>query len=154
MAMTRDDFRPVGDRPDVDFRRVGADAGLLDVALAVTARGFEAPREMFTSLFSTGMQAEGLDLWLAYVDDVPVSTATGLVFGESVGIFDVATPPEHRRKGYGAAVSAKVLTEGFAPGASYAYLQSSEMGFPVYKALGFRTVSTYVVHTRPDADDS
>jgi GNAT superfamily N-acetyltransferase len=148
MSVERDAFRPM-QRPDVEFRLVGADAPLLETALDVTARGFGAPREFFVPLFAGGMQADGLDLWLAFVDGVPVSTAIGMVRGDTVGIFDVATPPEHRRKGYGALVTAKAVLEGFAAGATLAYLQSSDMGFPVYEALGFRTVSTYVVHTRP-----
>ena len=152
MAVEREAFRPVGPRPDVESRVVGSDAELLDIALDVTARGFGAPREFFASLFATGMRAEGLDIWLAFADGVPVSTATGLTRGGSVGIFDVATPPEHRRKGYGAVITAKAVEQGFASGASSAFLQSSDMGFPVYEALGFRTVTTYVVHTPPRDD--
>ena len=148
MSVQPDAFRPP-QRPEVQLRRVGADAELLETALDVTARGFEAPRELFVPLFATGMRADGLDLWLAFVDGVAVSTATSFTRNECVGIFDVATPPEFRRKGYGAAVTAKAVAEGFAGGASLVYLQSSTMGFAVYEALGFRTVSTYVVHTRP-----
>lgn len=149
MAVPRDAFRRVD--TDVEFRLVGSDAALLEVAIDVTARGFGAPPEFFASLFAGGMQAGGLEVWLAFVDGVPVSTATGLTRGGSVGIFDVATPPEHRRKGYGAAVTAKAAAEGFAAGASSAFLQSSEIGFPVYEALGFRTVTTYIVLARPPA---
>jgi predicted GNAT family acetyltransferase len=66
-----------------------------------------------------------------------------------VGVFNVATPPEHRRKGYGARITAKAVASGFRHGAESAFLQASEMGFGVYEALGFRTVTTYVVRTRP-----
>ena len=149
MTVQRDAFRPPDARPDVEFRLVGSDATLLETALDVTARGFEAPRELLEPLFATGMQANGLAIWLAYVDGVPVSTATGLLRDGAVGIFTVATPPEHRRKGYGAVITARAVEHGFAAGASWAFLQSSDLGFPVYAALGFDTVSTYIVHTRP-----
>lgn len=149
MAVQRDAFRPVPARHDVECQPVGSDAALRETALDVTARGFEAPREFFEPLFASGMQADGLDIWLASVDGVPVSTATGLVRDGAVGIFDVATPPEHRRNGYGAVVTARAVEHGFASGASWAFLQSSELGFPVYEALGFRTMSTYIVHTLP-----
>ncbi|MEP6758725.1 MAG: GNAT family N-acetyltransferase [Actinomycetota bacterium] len=152
MSVSRDAFRP-SEAPNVELRRVGADPELLDVAMDVTARGFGAPRALFEPLFASGMQAEGLDLWLAFVSDVAVSTATGLVRGDHVGIFDVATPPEHRRKGYGANVTSAAVAAGFGAGATTAYLQSSEMGFPVYEALGFRTVATYVVQTWPSAEN-
>jgi ribosomal protein S18 acetylase RimI-like enzyme len=149
MTVERDAFRPPGARSDIEFRLVGSDATLLETALDVTARGFEAPRELLEPLFATGMQADGLAIWLAYVDGVPVSTATGLLRGRAVGIFTVATPPEHRRRGYGAAVTTRAVEHGFAASASWAFLQSSELGFPVYEALGFGTVSTYVVLTKP-----
>jgi GNAT superfamily N-acetyltransferase len=150
MTLAPEGFRPPGERPDVELRRMTDDPAMIEVALDVTARGFEVPPEVVASLFATGMQAEGLDVWLAYVGDEPVSTALGVVRGGAVGIFDVATPPAHRRKGYGAFVTAKAVAAGLAAGAAFAYLQSSEMGFHVYEALGFQTVSTYVVHSRPE----
>src|SRR5215212_9553813 len=96
-----------GPRPEVECRLVGSDPELLDAALDVLARGFGAPREFFASLFASGMQAEGLEVWVAFADRVPVSTATGLTRGAAVGVFNVATPPEYRRKGYGARITAK-----------------------------------------------
>ena len=138
---------PVGFRPPEgsgpSLVRVGEDEDLLAVAKDVTTRGFEAPPEMFDSLFSSKMRAEGLDLWLAYVDGEPVSTAFGQVLGDAVGIFDVATPPEHRRKGYAAWVTAQAVRTGFEAGAAFGYLQSSEPGFGVYRALGFEQVCEY-----------
>jgi hypothetical protein len=149
MAVSRDRFTQVESRSAIDCRLVGSDAELLDVALDVTARGFGAPREFFASLFASGMQAEGLEVWVAFADGVPVSTATGLTRGAAVGVFDVATPEEHRRKGYAAIITARAVESGFAAGAGSAFLQSSEMGFGLYEALGVRTVTTHVVRTRP-----
>lgn len=149
MAVDSRTFRPPPPIPGVEMLAAGGDPALLDTALDVTTRGFEVPREWFASLFATGMRADGLELWLAYVDGEPVSTSLGIVRGDAVGIFDVATPPEHRRKGYGALVTTHAVAAGFDAGASFAYLQSSDMGFPIYEALGFRTVTTYVALERP-----
>jgi len=77
----------------------GQDEELLAVAKDVTARGFEAPPGVFDGLFATGLRADGTDLWLAYVDGEPVSTALGQVIGDAVGIFDVATPPSTGAEG-------------------------------------------------------
>jgi GNAT superfamily N-acetyltransferase len=141
---------PSGSGPEMI--RVGSDGDLLAVALDVTSRGFDAPPGVFETFFATAASAEPVDLWLAYVDGEPVSTATGVRTGDAVGVYNVATPSEHRRKGYGARATAHVVRLGFEAGASFAYLQSSEMGFTVYERLGFEKVSTYRLLTRPGAD--
>lgn len=138
---------PAGLRPPVSPRprliRVGEDEDLLAVAKDVTIRGFEAPQELFDGLFASRLPADGLDLWLAYADGEPVSTAVGVTLGDAVGIFDVGTPPEHRRKGYGAWATTQAVRSGFDAGAAFAYLQSTELGFGVYRALGFEQVCEY-----------
>lgn len=149
MVATPESFRPTeGSGPELV--RVGADEDLLHTALEVSARGFDAPPELFGPLFEHAMGAGPIDLWLAFVDGQAVSTAMGLVAGGAVGIFSVATPPEHRRKGYGARVTAQAVRRGFEAGAPFAYLQSSEMGLGVYERLGFEQVSTYLLLSRPD----
>jgi predicted GNAT family acetyltransferase len=78
-----------------------------------------------------------------------VSTAVGYSIDGTVGIFNVATPPEFRRRGYGAAITAHAARDGLNHGADLAWLQSSSMGESVYLRLGFREVETYLLHTRP-----
>jgi len=150
MALTSERFRPPPG-PSPELVPVGEDEALLAVAQDVTARGFEAPPELFDGLFASKMRAEGLDLWIAFVDGEPVSTALGHVTGHDVGIFNVGTPPEHRRKGYGGWATARAVERGFELGASFAYLQSSEMGFRVYQRLGFEQVCEYLLLTDPGA---
>jgi ribosomal protein S18 acetylase RimI-like enzyme len=53
-------------------------------------------------------------------------------------MYCVATLPEARGKGIGAAVTLKPLQEARAAGYRVGVLQSSELGFNVYKKLGFR----------------
>lgn len=142
MVVTPAGLRPP-EGPGPSLVRAGEDEELLAVAKDVTARGFEVPPGVFDGLFATGLRADGTDLWLAYVDGEPVSTALGQVIGDAVGIFDVATPPEHRRKGYAASATAGAVRAGFEAGAAFGYLQSTEMGFGVYRALGFEQVCEY-----------
>jgi GNAT superfamily N-acetyltransferase len=141
-------FQPAAD-PGPELVRVGGDNELLRVALDVTARGFEGPPEPFEAYFATAAASEPVDLWLAYEGGEAVSTATGVRTGDALGVFNVATPPEHRRRGYGAWTTAHVVRRGFEAGASFTYLQSSGMGFAVYERLGFEQVSTYRLLTRP-----
>jgi GNAT superfamily N-acetyltransferase len=62
------------------------------------------------------------------------------------GIGWVGTLPSASRRGYGAAVTAHVVEAGLARGMRFASLQASPLGEPVYRRMGFRTVSHYHVH--------
>ena len=74
------------------------------------------------------------------VEDRPVTTAMGWTANAATGIFQVATPPAHRRRGYGGAVTSRAVLDGFAAGADLAWLQSSRVGERLYRKLGFRQV--------------
>jgi predicted GNAT family acetyltransferase len=72
-----------------------------------------------------------------------VTTGMGLTIGSYVGVFNIATPPARRRRGYGAAVTVRAVADGVAAGARWAWLQSSGAGYPVYDRLGFRTTEDW-----------
>jgi GNAT superfamily N-acetyltransferase len=76
--------------------------------------------------------------YVAYWEGKPVSTAA-IFFGQEVaGIYSVATAPEARGKGFGAAITLTPLLDARKMGYRVGILQASEMGFPVYKKLGFK----------------
>jgi N-acetylglutamate synthase len=136
-------------RPELEVSRVHDAAGLA-VAAAVAAAGFEVPPEHIAALFTERVAATpGLSIYVGRADGRPVSTASTWIGGGSVGIFNVGTPPEHRGQGYARAVTAKATKEGFRSGADLAWLQASRLGEPVYRALGFRQIETYLVLGRP-----
>ena len=92
---------------------------------------------------------EGASWYVGRVGDSIVSTAVGITVDGATGVFNVATPPEHRGRGYGAALTSRVVRDGFAAGSRFAFLESSEIGYGVYRRLGFREVEQYVLLTRP-----
>jgi predicted GNAT family acetyltransferase len=119
-------------------------------ALAVAASGFEVPAELLASIYMVEVaELEGIAYYLARLGERDVSTAVGYSMDGTVGIFNVATPPEYRGRGYGGTITAYAARDGFNHGAELAWLQSSSMGESVYLGLGFREVETYVLHTRP-----
>lgn len=85
----------------------------------------------------------GYRMYLAESHGAVVTTAVGITDGEATGVFDVATPPQYRGRGYGTAITAHTIREGFATGARWAWLQSSPEGLGVYERIGFRTVQDW-----------
>jgi len=115
---------------------------------SVGAAGFGAPPELFEAMVTPKVLARrGVRAYIGTVDGAAVTTAVGVTNRDHVGVFSVATPPEHRGRGYGAAVTARAVLDGFSDGAAYAHLQSSAAGLSVYERLGFRTLETWAIWT-------
>ena len=124
------------------FRQVETFADL-DSLLSLLERGFGMPPEMARRMFPIRLMFLAAT-WLAVTDDGrDVSTALGFVHDGWCGIFNVATPEEHRGLGFGGAVTAHAVQAARSAGARGAYLQSSPMGLPVYERLGFVTVERW-----------
>jgi GNAT superfamily N-acetyltransferase len=121
----------------------------IDEAIAVLSVSFGAPKELFARFSATMRTIPEATWYVGRVDGTTVSTALGFTIDGATGIFNVATPPEHRGHGYGAALTAQAARDGFQAGSKFAFLQSSEIGHTIYRRLGFRDVEEYVLQTRP-----
>jgi N-acetylglutamate synthase len=150
MVVTPDELRDA-DVPELQIIQVKTADGMAQ-ALAVVAEGFGVSAELFAPLYDLAfLELDGAAFYVGRVGASDVTTGTGLTTGDAVGIFSIATPPDHRGRGYGAAITAAAVREGFRAGAEFAWLQSSPSGYPVYHRLGFRTVETYVLYAAPEA---
>ena len=98
----------------------------------------EAPYREVTS--PEVLRTPGLRCYVGEVRGKPVTTALSVTTGDCVGIFRVATLPDHRRRGYGAAVTARAVRDGFDGGARWAWLSASDAGYTVYRGMGFVTL--------------
>jgi N-acetylglutamate synthase len=111
---------------------------------SVAAAGFEAPEELFVQLMTADVLGlPGVRCYLGEVDGQAVTTGMGITLGTFAGVFNIATPPAHRRRGFGAAVTARAVADGLAAGATWSWLQSTPAGYGSYARLGFRTVETW-----------
>ena len=139
-----DDVAPTGPT-DLEIRRAVDAAGLED-HLAVMSPGFGLPIEIARGLIPIEtLGLPGIGLYVGYVDGRPVATSMGYTSGSTIGVYNVATLKDARRRGYGAAVTRHAVADGVARGATVAILQSSNMGLPVYEAIGFREVLAFRV---------
>lgn len=115
---------------------------------AILAEAFGAPKDLFDRFCAGLRRIDGVAWYVGRSRGELVTTALGFPSDDAIGIFDVATPPAHRGRGYGAAITAHVIRDGFSAGAAFAYLQSSDVGHSVYRRLGFRDVEEYTLLTR------
>jgi GNAT superfamily N-acetyltransferase len=120
-------------------------------AIEVMFDGFEMPSDLITPFeerfrdFCIGPRAIQRT-FLGTIDGRPVATSLGFVVEDVAGIYNVATVPDARRRGYGSAVTACAMAYGRDRGARWAILESSPIGVPVYERLGFRQVCEVVVY--------
>jgi GNAT superfamily N-acetyltransferase len=131
--------------PGLTIEQVADPEGLA-IAHELAHAGFGLPEALLTPTYTPAAAAlPGIAYYVGRVGGEPVSTAVGVAVDGSVGVFSVATPPGHRRHGYGAALTARAALDAFATGAEFAWLQASPLGVPVYRRLGFETVERYVL---------
>ena len=124
--------RRTGPADAEDFLAVQVEAFAMDPA---TARDFLAPP----------IGQPGWTHLTGYLDGVPIASAIGVRTGDAVGVYGVGTIQAARRRGFGATLTAQLLTEAFSSGAVLAHLNPSEMGAGVYCRLGFREVPGFAI---------
>lgn len=89
-----------------------------------------------------------LQNWVANLDGTPVAAAALFIGAGVAGIYNVCTVPEARGRGIGKAITTAALDAAAAQGLPIAVLGASDMGYPVYRRLGFEDVSRLRSYTR------
>jgi len=127
-----------------DFRLVALDGFAED----------EEERSAVESKFTAaaGLLAPEVASAVAYVDGRPVAAAMSFTAVGCARISWVGTLPEHRRRGLGAAVTRAAIRGGFDRGARFSALESSALGAPVYRALGFREIGRNRIWSLPSTE--
>jgi GNAT superfamily N-acetyltransferase len=135
--------------PDLEIRRV-TDAAGIDVHRRVVTTGFGSdPAVAMGTACRDLLDRSGCVVYVGYADGSPVVSGLGWRSGRTIGVYSIATVQSARRRGYGAAMTARVMADGVDAGCDEAALQASDMGRPIYERLGFRTVVRYVAYVHP-----
>ncbi len=139
--------------PGLEIREV-IDSGTLELWRQAVDRGFGwrayGSRDVADNLgyfLRTGLPHS----FVAYVgiaDDIPVASSL-VFFGTGVaGLYHVSTAPDHRRRGIGSAITRAPLVEARRRGYRVAVLHGTQMGYPVYRRLGFEEVCSIDLRLR------
>lgn len=157
-------FEPAGteplmwlsDRPErlatnhLDVREV-TDAAGRDAAIGiiVAAHGVE---QAGSALPPLPAPAGDVRAWIAWIGDAPASVVW-LTLGERIGVWEMMTSPEHRRKGAARCALHHALWQTWNEHTEGAFLWSTPAGRPLYEAVGFEVVAEPTVWAlgAPDA---
>jgi ribosomal protein S18 acetylase RimI-like enzyme len=121
-----------------DFRTIGALC-------------FHVPPTWFREVFDDAMPTREFVCWVGYSAGLPVATAATVVSHGVIGIYNVATVPDERGKGYAEAITRYAIAEAARQsGVTRVILQATAQGERLYKRLGFYEVSRLVVFNSND----
>jgi GNAT superfamily N-acetyltransferase len=135
--------------PELEIRRVTDAAGIDAHRQAVTAGFGSDPAVARGTACPDLLDRPECVVYVGYADGDPVVSGLGWRTGRTIGVYSIATIETARRRGYGAAMTARVMADGVLAGCDAAALQASEMGRPIYERLGFRTVVRYAAYVDP-----
>lgn len=129
----------------VSMREVADAAGLEDHIASVVAGAVpeDAARMVYTTPF---LHDDDIRLFTAYVDGRPAGNSLAIRSGDVSGVYGVGVPPHLRGRGIGGAVTWAAVHAGREWGCDLVVLQSSEMGFGVYRRMGFEVLTRYEMH--------
>jgi GNAT superfamily N-acetyltransferase len=115
------------------------DTDMLATWAEVSAAGFGIDTQEFFTAYARYPLAPDADKlhFIAFLNDMPVSSSTLLFTGGIPGLYDISTPPALRGNGYATAVIMAMLQEAQRRGYAVAWLWASQLGEPVYRRLGF-----------------
>jgi GNAT superfamily N-acetyltransferase len=98
----------------------------------------EAAEPDLLEVFAAVGSGPQMRTYLALLDDQPVVTSQVFLAAGVAGIYQVTCLPEARGRGIGTAVTLASLLDARRRGYAIAILQASDLGYPVYRRLGFR----------------
>ncbi len=124
--------------PRFTIRWVQDDAELWVWKLAQDA-GFGEDEQLYYDAYAQdgyGTQAAARH-YVGFQDEQAVTSGTLLMSDGIASIYNVSTPPELRRRGYGSAITAYMMEEAIRCGYRLAWIWASDAGKSVYARLGF-----------------
>jgi len=154
MTIDLDDLPPLEVPANVVIEEVDGDPDALRdaVTIALTTNGLP-PMSVDPYLDALDQSAERSTIrtFLAARDGAPLATSTLVSAAGVAGLYNVGTLPDARRTGLGRLVSVAAMVAGRDAGYRVGVLQSSPLGEPIYRAIGFEERARFTFATRMPA---
>lgn len=155
MSVSRSTLRPTPIPPDFQLVRLSpADDRRFADAFA---EGYALPHELATMFAPSAAQRAGLDARYYAIEsrEQPGGSLAAVsmcaILNGIPGIYAVATRPSQRGKGLAAHLTAEPLRHAWSDGFEQGLLQSSQMGEPVYRRIGFEGHGYMALYVRVPA---
>ena len=138
---------PSRNLPALEVRPVEPGTVLNDFQ-AIGSHCFHVPISWFSEVFNEQVtERRDFVCWVGYCEGTPVATAASVRSGDTLGIYNVATAPSFRRRGFGEAITRYAIDAALREdGAREIVLQSTSQGHGVYCRMGFRPVTRVLVY--------
>ena len=118
----------------------------------INAHAYGMPPELFECVCNMHLWHDDSLAFVGYADGRAVTSAAALPVDGTVYIALVATMPDAHGKGYAEAVMRQAITAGQqSMGVARATLHATDMGRPVYQAMGFAPSARFAVLVKADA---
>ncbi len=131
-------------RPGLVIQEI-ADLETLKIHRDISMSGFDSTQEAAQTYYDNYAaigfgKGKPWHHYIAWLHDTPVGIASLLLHAGIAGIYGVATLPEARKQGVGAALTLHGVRAAHALGYRIAVLAPSHMGLHMYYTVGFREV--------------
>jgi ribosomal protein S18 acetylase RimI-like enzyme len=138
---------PTKKLPFIDIRRVRNGRTAPDFC-GIGSACFHVPIAWFREVFDSAAVWERFASYVGYVEGEPVSTAAVVEGAGALGVYNVATLPEHQGRGYGEAVMRYALDNARQnTGIERSILQSTPAGLRLYQRMGYQAVTQVAVYS-------
>jgi ribosomal protein S18 acetylase RimI-like enzyme len=132
--------------PPLEIRRVASRQERIEFS-HINSVAFRIPLDWCLELYDADSLSDGAFTgFVGYANGEAVSTAAAMVAAGAVGVYAVATLPQHERRGYAEAMTRHALAWGQqTSGFRRSVLQSTDAGLPLYRRLGYQVVTHFTV---------
>ena len=133
--------------PEVEVRPV-FDEETRAAFAEIMSTAFEIPHSVSAAIYGPERAWNGaFQGYVGYVRGKPVTTSAAVASNGVIGLYSVATLPQHRRRGFAEAIMRQVIQESSRrTGIKRTVLQATPSGIGLYEAMGYRTVTNFDVY--------
>jgi hypothetical protein len=137
---------PRRELPQLEFRQVDCERVLNDFR-GIGSVCFHVPSAWFSEVFDSSVEStkSAFRCWVAYQNEKPVATAASLAFCGVLGLYNIATAPEFRGRGFAETLTRHTVDAAVQGMSMPLVLQSTSHGFRLYERMGFRSVTRILV---------